>query len=216
VNKLENLKEKMNKTVLKDMNFENKHKENVWNSIHHSKVAKERFRPKKLTSLVAVVVTVIFFTGTVYYTSTQESEDQAIDELFNRGTNDQEIETKVLIEEINTPQKQEEYFEDMSKEEILTKMINSIDHFETAKGSFEYNSNGNKMEVEYGISLNENDGGYSKVTTFNNEEKVNSSTYYKDGTKWEIDENSSTYWGQCYHSSRKTSNRVSKQFIVSL
>jgi hypothetical protein len=54
------------------------------------------------------------------------------------------------------------------------------------------------MEVEYGISLNENAGGYSKVTTFKNEEKVNRSTYYKDGTKWEIDENSSIYWEFIY------------------
>jgi hypothetical protein len=53
----------------------------------------------------------------------------------------------------NLPAAKEEYYEDMTKEEILTKLLNTIDHFQTIKGSFEEYTQDTKRTVEYELDM---------------------------------------------------------------
>ncbi|MFB6468211.1 M56 family metallopeptidase [Cytobacillus sp. Hz8] len=114
------------------------------------------------------------------------------------------IETKAEAT-VYTPPKQNENYKEMTKEEILTKMINSVDYFETAKGEFKIH-NGNidnaddYMLIEYELSLNNNAGGYNKESfTKNGEGRIIS---YKDGTLWYINESDGTYQEREYQDDR--------------
>jgi outer membrane lipoprotein-sorting protein len=90
--------------------------------------------------------------------------------------------TKQKNDNIYTPPQQDEYFEDLTKEEILTKMLNSVDHFETAKGEFElYYANSNtKINVQYELSIRENSGGVVTSEYEVNGEKNKRIYSYKD------------------------------------
>jgi hypothetical protein len=92
-----------------------------------------------------------------------------------------------------SPPRQEENFSDMTKEQILTKMINSVDYFQTAKGEFKIpggNTSGYAV-VDYEISLRNLKGGFSKV--INEKGKSENEQYYKDGTIWMIFKNQGSY-----------------------
>ncbi|HDX9579012.1 TPA: transcriptional regulator [Bacillus pseudomycoides] len=95
---------------------------------------------------------------------------------------------------IYTPPKQEEYFGDMTKEEILTKLLNTVDNFETAKGEFKIHSVNTRDEViNYELSLHNKAGGYSKYTHVNNEIEKVTARYYNNGTMWDIREDTGMY-----------------------
>lgn len=81
-----------------------------------------------------------------------------------------------------TPPKQEEFYGELSKVEILTKMLNSIDHFDTASGSFEmYYANSNtKMNIDYELSISEPSGGYVKTNSNVNGETFTRENSYQD------------------------------------
>lgn len=98
------------------------------------------------------------------------------------------------------PPKQEENYEEMTKEEILTKMINTVDHFETASGEFKIHNKSipNDTVVEYSISLKNKLGGRGKTTdTVNGKEEV-TYEYYKDGVLWIVSEQTKTYMESKY------------------
>jgi beta-lactamase regulating signal transducer with metallopeptidase domain/outer membrane lipoprotein-sorting protein len=94
------------------------------------------------------------------------------------------------------PPIQKENYKDVTKEEILTKMINTIDYFETAKGEFKthtvnYDGTQNDMLVNYELSLKNNAGGYSKTSSIFNGKEETVYSYYKDGSMWNL--NNGTY-----------------------
>ncbi|MFD3449749.1 M56 family metallopeptidase [Microbacteriaceae bacterium 4G12] len=97
---------------------------------------------------------------------------------------------------VYTPPKQPEYLGDMTKEEILTKMINTVDYFETAIGEFKTNlgSPSGEMVTEYEISLHDKAGGYGRNTYYqeNKTHKV-TSRYYNNGTIWNVMEDVGAY-----------------------
>lgn len=96
---------------------------------------------------------------------------------------------------VYTPPKQKEYFGDMTKEEILTKMLNTVDNFETAKGEFKVyqaNAPGERL-INYELSLNNKAGGYSKTTYVENEIEKVTSHYYNNGTLWDLREDTGMY-----------------------
>lgn len=121
-------------------------------------------------------------------------------------------------ETVYTPPKQEEYFGDMTKEEILTKMLNTVDHFETAKGEFKIhqaNDMGDRV-INYELSLNNKAGGYSKTTCVENEIEKVVSHYYNNGTMWDIIENTGMYREQRYLQEEKRSKplKIENAFSV--
>lgn len=89
------------------------------------------------------------------------------------------------------PPKQKENFKDMTKEEILTKMINTVDNFETAKGEYKihsvyYDGTQDDMLVNYELSLKNNAGGFGKTSYIVNGKEKTSYSYYNNGTMWYI------------------------------
>lgn len=119
---------------------------------------------------------------------------------------------------VYTPPKQEEYFGDMTKEEILTKMLNTVDNFETAKGEFKVyqaNASGERL-INYELSLNNKACGYSKTTRVENEIEKVTSHYYNNDTMWNITEDTGMYIEMKYHQEEKRSKplKIENAFSV--
>ncbi|WP_020063108.1 M56 family metallopeptidase [Bacillus sp. 123MFChir2] len=107
---------------------------------------------------------------------------------------------------VYTPPKQEEYVGDMTKEEILTKMLNTVDNFETAKGEFKVhqaNVPGDSI-INYELSLHNKAGGYSKTTYVENEIEKVTSHYYNNGTMWDLREGTAMYIEMNYQEEKRS------------
>jgi hypothetical protein len=71
-NKLDNLKEKMDNTILKDVNFDDRHHQQVLNSIKKTKIEKHVFPLKnKFNTLLSVSVVSVLFLGILYFVGIQ-------------------------------------------------------------------------------------------------------------------------------------------------
>lgn len=71
-NKLDHLKEKMDNTILKDVNFDDKHHQQVLNSIKKTKIEKRVFPLKnKFNALLSVSVVSVLFLGILYFVGIQ-------------------------------------------------------------------------------------------------------------------------------------------------
>jgi outer membrane lipoprotein-sorting protein len=109
---------------------------------------------------------------------------------------------------IYIPNKQKENYKKVNKEQILTKMINSVDNFETANGEFKVHyHNVDSPEgytlVEYEISLKNKTGGYNKSIIRNDGKDKVLYHYFKDGTLWDIDESTGTVLEAAYSEPEK-------------
>ncbi|MBS4221787.1 hypothetical protein [Lederbergia citrea] len=205
-NKLRNLNKKMNSTIFQEIRFEEKNQKAVLRSVKKSKNRMDfPFFQNKLTSVLSVSVTAFLFFGIVYFAGTKAGlfieEHQSQNGQTQEPTSSQKTATEDTNKEtIFVPKKQKENYNDMSKKEILTMMINSVDNFETAKGRFEiyYKHIGHLSEVEYELSINEQAGGYSKSTQNGNV----TYDYYKDVNVWNIDENANTHLVTKYQETR--------------
>ncbi len=98
------------------------------------------------------------------------------------------------------PPKQKENFKDMTKEEILTKMLNTVDYFKTAKGKFKIHYGNSESSDSYSINdyelslkNNYNSGGYSKIAEVVNGKEIVRYSYYRDGKMWDLTPESATY-----------------------
>jgi hypothetical protein len=180
-NKLENLKEKMDNTILRDVSFDDKHYRQVLSSIKSTRFRNEESPWKnRFNSILSVSVVSLLFIGITYFTGKQLN-------FFDPGEKSSEPMQESLTEPLNKktaylPPKQEENYNEMTKEEILTKMLNTVDHFETARGEFElyYANIDTKMNVHYELSIREKSGGLVKTITNVNGETSTRPFSYKD------------------------------------
>jgi beta-lactamase regulating signal transducer with metallopeptidase domain len=120
-----------------------------------------------------------------------KKEDQVTNSLKSAGSLVNTNKTFDKSSTLYSPPKQKENFNNMTKEEILTKMINTVDNFETAKGEFKVhydNIDGlDYSMVDYELSLTKYEGGVSKVTNRVNGNDEVIYHYYKDGKFWSKD-----------------------------
>ncbi|MBP3038573.1 hypothetical protein J9303_03530 [Bacillaceae bacterium Marseille-Q3522] len=124
-NKKFDLRKAMYSTVLKELQFNEKNKLNVLKTIQHPIKKHKNFSlRKKLIGFLEATVTTAIVAFTIH--QVVPFSDQAINKTDT-------IETK----NIYIPNKKEESFQEMSEEEILQKLLNTMDYFETAKGRFE-------------------------------------------------------------------------------
>lgn len=199
-NKLENLKEKMDETIFRDISFEDKHYYKVLHSIKNHEHNSSRLSPlkNKFNMVLSMSVISVIALGITYFVGMQinspsGSEKTQIDKP-KEDTN--ESVTKPLDSETEyVPPVQEENYDDMTKEEILTKMINTVDYFKTASGQYKmhYGHIPAEYEVEYNISIGEIPGGVSKTTEAVNGKKVVNSEYYLGGSVWSLSEETKTF-----------------------
>ncbi|MGG1677348.1 sigma-E factor regulatory protein RseB domain-containing protein [Neobacillus sp. NRS-1170] len=169
----------------------------VLSSIKKSKSRKQVFLLKnKFNALLSISVVSIMFLGITYFVGTQLN---LISDTKGKQANVPEENTQKSLNKPSNkktaylPPKQEENYDEMTKEEILTKMLNTVDYFETARGEYKihYSFSPGYQVVEYAISLKHQPGGYGKTTLDTGE--VSSQEFYKDGTVWHLNESKKTY-----------------------
>ncbi|MGE6206339.1 hypothetical protein [Guptibacillus hwajinpoensis] len=202
---LKNLKEDMNETVLKDIDFDNKNKRNVKNAIHYKQKKTRINIQQKLGFLLSIGFTIIVMFG-IGYLTLDKLGFMALDEAPpTNEASELKSDIKAGNEDSSfTPPAQEELYEDLSKEEVATRMLNTVDYFDTASGEFElhdvfYDDSESNNRVEYTVSLKEQVGESVKSTTFYDEEimgvKSNTNKTFYDGQKvWRIDNNRGEYY----------------------
>lgn len=207
---LKNLKEDMDDTVLKELDFNEKNKVAVRKSFGNKYVhSKKRRFPH--TGLILSLCFFTFFFGSMGYfvinkLGLSEQKNLAINEKIEETKGKENSSTIVHTEP-------KENFENMSKEEILTRLLNSVDYFDTAAGTFEtfdsfYDDSMSKAKVEYKYSNKNVIGGYEKVIDYPDENNPNSEGnenehYYYNGTMWALDLNLNEYVSQNYEFSGK-------------
>jgi hypothetical protein len=206
-NKLKNLKEKMDGTILQDVYFSEQLERKVLSSIKQSKIQKpESTFKNRFNSVLSVTVTTLLFLGIGYYAASKM-------QLINVGNGEYSAKPKEIKQEKNSsiyvPPVQKENYKIMTKEEILTKMINTVNNFETAKGEFKLHYDGSPgyLLVDYELSLHHNPGGDSSLTATDGT-YTKMSHYYKGGTMWDINEAMGTYRETKYLESLQRSQKT--------
>ncbi|MEH7109106.1 sigma-E factor regulatory protein RseB domain-containing protein [Bacillus sp. JJ1764] len=207
-NKRNEIKSKMDKTVFQDIHFTEAHQQKVLESIKQGRVQKrETSILNGFNVLLSVTVTTILFIGIAYFVGKQMH-------FFEKAQNNQasyhEEEINKANKDIIVPPKQKENIKNMTKEEILTKMLNTVDYFETAKGSFKmhYDNSPLTMIIEYELSLHKNAGGFSKITNLDNGPSQVLYHYYTGGKLWDLDESKGAYLEMDYQLENFSSNTL--------
>ncbi|UTE76645.1 hypothetical protein [Rossellomorea sp. KS-H15a] len=189
---LDQLKQELDERVLKDIDFRERNKAVVRN---HFKSNREPSRDKKHfgIGLVLSFCFSVLFLGVAGYFIMDHlglSKDRGLSQKNEKSNEIQEY------KEHTHPQPKEND-EVMTKEEVLHKLFNSVDYFETAAGEFEsyYLS---KSTVKYKVRNKGVVGGYEKVIDYPDpknpisKERV-SKTYYNKNHVWHLDLDSMEY-----------------------
>lgn len=207
-NMLDNLKEKMNETVLKDVDFNEKNKENVLLAIKKKTSRGKLFHLKpKLDLILSISASCLLLFGIGYFSANKlglinSDQHSAVSEEYKKE-NQSESKKDSESNTIYTPPKQEEYYEDMKKEEVLTKLINSIDYFHTAVGKFDSHivypdHSETTTVVEYKISTKNKIGGYEKATLQWDKGTQTTEIFYNDQQVWQLNKNTKSYYEYNY------------------
>lgn len=224
-NLFRNLKEKMNESVLRDIDFSEESKNKVRRAITKAeRVKKTNWKPK-LEFAFSLSLTCLLLVGVGYYGVTKfviMKEEQSATHLKEKSGVRDSIHLKSST--IYNPPKQEENFEDMTKEEVFTKLLNTVDYFHTAEGKFEWFTRFNDLStstntVEFKISVKDPIGGYGKLTDIFPGGKGSSTTegYYNGQTQWILDHNRNTYRETTYQlDSSKRSFTIEDALSISI
>lgn len=178
---LENLDESLNQTVLKNIKINQKNKDFVFRRIESKENKKENFFKRILIQTLSIAVpiclTMILFS---FYRNDLDVKENNATEVKK----DKSERTPAIYK----PEKKDEMFADMTKEDVLNKMLTSKENFKTVKGKFEqYNRSIGQWEVEYQLINNgENSTGYSRVSE--SLDILLESTYFNKDTIWSINE----------------------------
>lgn len=209
-NMFNNLKEKMNETILKDIEFSEQNKEKVRRTIKSSNQKKHFYLKYKTNYFVSVCVSCLLLFGLGYFTFTNLgllSEDKNItipdDSKQNLNANQNSKE----FDSIYTPPTNEEYYGDMTKEEVVSKMLNSANYFITAIGKFEQRTvykdgTGSTIFTDYKLSTKNKIGGYVKFTNKSyekNEIVQNDEFIHTNDQMWYLDNIRNTYTNEMFH-----------------
>jgi hypothetical protein len=201
-NRLKGLKESMDDTVLKDIDFRMNHKAEVRKAINTTKTPSRSsiFIPRLLT----VCFTMMFAVSIGYFGIEQLSEKEGLVPPGMGDTDKLKPVEQEKEETVPTPAVQAESYEEMSKEDVLHKLLNTVDYFENASGQFEtfsiyYDESTSKGISEYSISNKDVIGGYEKYTNIPDEKIPGGTvqiheTYYNDQTVWSLDHRDMLYY----------------------
>ncbi|MER2118844.1 MAG: hypothetical protein ABS935_01170 [Solibacillus sp.] len=195
--------ETMNKTVLKDIHFDAKQKENVRQVIYKRK-KKRHIKPTTLNYLLPIAVASLFFLGASYYATTELEIFSREEQMTSLNNAPDHIPPGSKVEtNIYTPPAQEESYEEMTKEDVVSKLLNTVDYFYTAAGKFEdyavyYDDSVSKSVTEYKLSIKNEIGGYEKNTTLVDEKilgyaEIINEFIYNEEKLWHKESVNNTY-----------------------
>jgi outer membrane lipoprotein-sorting protein len=194
---LQRLDEKMNSTVMKDISFDANHKDGVFKRIDRKEQKETGLSFKRtFTSILSFAVPVTFligmfsFIGLDFDGDTKNALSSNTPQSDSKGFRAEKINQTEQTSNVYTPKPNEELYDDFTKEEIVSILLNANKKFETAKGSYEeYNVANGKIIVDYQlITTGEQKGGYSKVFIIsqNGEKTINESQYFDKNYVWQI------------------------------
>lgn len=181
---LKNTPKILNETVLKDVHFHERNKENV-----RQMIRKKHKKPYKIKSifnhLFPLAAISLFCLGVSYFIVTGMTDHP----VANGGLpQEPPMETKLYL-----PPRQEEFYGDMTKEDVVSKLLNSIDYFHSAAGKFnEYkifqDGSTRAFGATYKISTKNEIGGYEKLVTLDEKTKKIKNEiqeyYYNNKKSW--------------------------------
>lgn len=197
---LEKLKEEMDNTVLKDLDFKEKNKAAVRRSFGMKEpYNRQKRRFPEMGWILSLSFTTLFLVCTSYFVL----HNLGLTEKENVTSNEKKIETDGKEKSVYAHPEPKENYDEMSKEDILLKLLNSVDHFETAAGKFEdydlfYDGSSSKRSVEYKMSNKNVIGGYEKLIHYPDEwnphsQLTTNETYYNEDKTWRIETDEKRY-----------------------
>jgi hypothetical protein len=190
---LRHTRENMDDTVMKDIHFNEENKNHVLQAIS-KKRHKKRFLKPSLRYTLSIGTACMFFLGMGYYVS--EKLDLSTGEENTASVDPQEPQKG---SDAVYPPLIEESYEDMTRKEVLEKLLNTVDYFETASGEFEFfttygDGSTSVTTTEFKLSNKRDFGGYDKTTEKLQDggESVNE-TIYNDKKTWRKESVGKTY-----------------------
>ncbi|MCM3574043.1 hypothetical protein M3172_12665 [Mesobacillus subterraneus] len=205
---LKSLKKDMDDTVLKELDFKEKNKAIVRKSFGNKYFQSKKRRFPQVGFVLSICFTTFFIAGISYFVVDNLGQSEMENLASNDKTEDPKEKEQSSTITLTEPK---ENLDNLSKEDILTRLLNSVDYFKTAAGSFEtfdsfYDGSISKTKVEYKYSNTTVVGGYEKVTNF--AEDKNSVTYeneyyYNNQMMWTLDQNQKDYVSYNYELSGK-------------
>lgn len=207
---LKKLKEELDDTVLKDLDFSERNKAAVRKSFVNKQEQNRGNKRYGLGLVLSLCFTTLFigFSGYFVLNNLGLSKEEKL------SGEKKEVELGGKEGPIrNTHPEPKENYEDMTKEEILHKLFNSVDYFETAAGEFEeynlfYDGSSSKYTVDYKISNKGVIGGYEKVISHPDPNNPHSKltvkkTYYNNNKVWYLNLDRNEYDIREYELERK-------------
>ena len=203
-----NIKSNMNQTVLNDIEFNERNKEKVRQALKNRKKKWFHLKPT-IHFLLPIGATCLFFLGVGYFTLSElgilSKDNQTI---FLNNTSNSVMRTPENEGSLITPPVLEESYEDMTKEEVFVKLLNTVDYFYTAAGKFEtydvYSDDSDSTTtIEFKISLKNKIGGYEKSTSVFDESLMGSNEgvqeiIYDHERIWIKNHSTKTYFSNDY------------------
>ncbi|MEH7252446.1 hypothetical protein V7111_10020 [Neobacillus niacini] len=200
---LKGLKENMDDTVLKNLDFRERNKAAVRNAISNPQKSKRIIN--LFPRVLSIAITCIFIIGV---SSFGLQNLGLIQKEEQRSGADDKKEIQTNNNNIYTPPQQEENYDDMAKEEVVTKLLNTVDYFHSVSGKFEQfdkykDRSTSKIIVDYQISLKNVMGGYEKIINIPDEKIPGANTgtdeiFYNDQTIWHLENDRKTYFTNDY------------------
>lgn len=201
--RLKQLKENMDNTVLKNLDFRNKNKYEVRRGVYKNK--KTNTFHHLFPRILSICFFSLFILGIGFFTVENSGllpkNEEKLSSLGDKKDAKPDKEGK--NDNIYTPPAQPENYNEFSKDDVLNRLLNSVDNFHSASGKFEfynkYFDNSTTIEmVEYKISNKNIIGGFEKEIS-NPEGKVHGQDtatqelYYNDHKKWLLRDDNKTF-----------------------
>ncbi|WP_043933827.1 hypothetical protein [Bacillus sp. EB01] len=201
------LKESMDNTVLKNLDFRERNKAQVRNAIYNPNKSKS-FK-SVFPLIISLSFTCIFIVGISYFSLEKSGVIQEGGQASGVG-GEKEVQQKnePSNEKIKPASKSEENYDAMEKEDVLNKLLNTVDNFQTASGKYEifdryYDESTSQRIVEFKTSLSDPIGGYEKALNLPDKKVkgaklTTNELFYNDQKIWSLNDDSKTYSSNDY------------------
>lgn len=162
--RLKKLRHHMTTTELKNIRFEDKEKQLVMKHISNNKNKKQsaNWLPKGTSVIFSLaIIMIMIFSGKHFLFNSSNAIQGSKDISEKIGEQETITQSDHANEIINSNQDDSN---DLSKNEILYRMLNTNDYFKTAQGSYMYQSPFTEQEILYKVRMEKgNVGGYEKA-----------------------------------------------------
>lgn len=154
-----NIGKALDDTAFQDIHFNEKHKEKVRQRLRKDYKKQPQFQ-SIFNHLLPIAVIGFFLIGASYFMVT-ELTVQPVDK-------EDRSQEPIMETTLYHPPIQEEFYGDMTKEDVVSKLLNSIDYFHSAVGKFEehkisQDGSTRTLGVTYKVSTKKKVGGYEKI-----------------------------------------------------